>query len=90
MKKVAHAHPLFPGAGVAPFLVGRAAAPATLPIFRPFTVIRFLIRLPYGSHGALPLSPGPGGLRPLPEDGIRLLPGVPGPVQGLHRSLPLL
>jgi hypothetical protein len=38
----------------------------------------------------MPPSPGPGRLRPVPENGGRLLPGVPGQLPGLHRPLPLL
>jgi hypothetical protein len=38
----------------------------------------------------MPPPPGPGRLRRMPENGGRLLPGVPGRVPGLHRPLPLL
>jgi len=38
----------------------------------------------------MPASPGPERLRSVPENGGRLLPGVPGRMQSLHRPLPLL
>jgi hypothetical protein len=38
----------------------------------------------------MPPPPGAGRLRPVPEDGGGVLPGVPGQLQGLHRPLYLL
>jgi len=41
------------------------------------------------NHG-VQISPGPSGLCPVPEDGGRLLPGMPRGLRGLHRPLHLL